>query len=64
MGYPQRFRDFVDIQSLIVIEQNDLLVKFADQVNSVAGEGYDMVLLPSVLGISSNEKAMQLLRSL
>ena len=45
-----------------VIEQNDLLVKFADQVNSVAGEGYDMVLLPSVLGISSNEKAMQLLR--
>ena len=44
-----------------VIENQDLIVKLADEVNSVAGEGYDMVLLPAVLGVTNGEKSQQLL---
>ena len=44
-----------------VIENNDLVAKLADEVNSVAGEGYDMVLLPAVLGVTISDKSQQLL---
>ena len=44
-----------------VIENNDLISKLADEINGVAGEGYDMVLLPAVLGVTNGEKSQQLL---
>lgn len=44
-----------------VIENNDLIAKLSDEVNDVAGEGYDMVLLPAVLGLTSSDKSQQLL---
>lgn len=45
-----------------VIESNDLLVKLAEEVYKVAGEDYDMVLLPAVLGVTNSDKSQQLLK--
>jgi len=45
-----------------IIECNDIILKIADEINSKVDSGCDMVLLPAVLGISSTEKAGQLLR--
>lgn len=45
-----------------VIERNDLIMKLADEINAQVGNGCDMVMLPSVLGIASGDKASQLLR--
>ncbi len=45
-----------------VIERNDLIMKLADEINAQVGKGCDMVMLPSVLGIASGDKASQLLR--
>ena len=45
-----------------VIESNELIVKLAEEVYKVAGEGYDMVLLPAVLGMTNSEKSQQLLK--
>ncbi|MBR5638761.1 MAG: glycerol-3-phosphate dehydrogenase subunit GlpB [Muribaculaceae bacterium] len=44
-----------------VIGNNDLTAKLADQVNSVAGEDYDMVLLPAVLGMTNDKNSKHLL---
>ena len=45
-----------------VIENKDLIVKLADEVNSIAGDGYDMVLLPAVLGVTDSNESQQLLK--
>lgn len=44
-----------------VIENNDITLKIADEVNNIAASGYDMVLLPAVLGMTSSERSNQLL---
>ena len=44
-----------------VIENNDITLKIADEVNNIAASGYDMVLLPAVLGMTSSESSNQLL---
>ena len=45
-----------------VIENNDLIARLANEINGVTGEGYDMVLLPAVLGMTSDDKSQQLLK--
>jgi glycerol-3-phosphate dehydrogenase subunit B len=44
-----------------VIERNDIVTKIADEVNSITSEGFDMVLLPAVLGVANSDKSQQLL---
>ena len=44
-----------------VIERNDIIEKVADAINNEVGDGYDMVLLPAVLGIDKSEKSDKLL---
>ncbi|MBP5687438.1 MAG: glycerol-3-phosphate dehydrogenase subunit GlpB [Muribaculaceae bacterium] len=44
-----------------VIESNDIINDIADKINSITGEGYDMVLLPAVLGVASSENSKKLL---
>ena len=45
-----------------VIENRNLIVKLADEVNAVTGNSYDMVLLPAIVGLNSSEKSQQLLK--
>lgn len=45
-----------------VIEHNDIIDKVADAINNEVGDGYDMVLLPAVLGIDKSEKSDKLLK--
>ena len=45
-----------------VIERNDIIIKIADEVNNITIEGYDMVLMPAMLGVTDSEKSNQLLK--
>lgn len=45
-----------------VIENKKIVEKVADAINKEVGDGYDMVLLPAVLGIDRSEKSEQLLK--
>lgn len=45
-----------------VIESNDIVGKIAGEVNNIAGDGYDMVLLPAVLGIANDNISQRLLK--